>query len=56
MEIIKRGVKPEFIPRQVSCYNCKSVLEYVQADIHHDQREGDYVICPVCGKYLNTRK
>jgi transcription elongation factor Elf1 len=54
MEVISRGVNPDTVPKDMKCYHCNTVLRYVPSDVHHDQRDGSYVICPVCGKYLAT--
>ena len=48
MKIIKKGkVKSEF-PKKVTCYNCKTVLEYTKSDIVRDYRDGDFIKCLVC--------
>ena len=51
MKIIKIGnVEPS--TRRKICYYCSSEFEYDTTDIKYD-RDGDYVICPVCDKFLN---
>ncbi len=39
---------------QDQCGSCHSIVEYVQGDIRGDQRDGDYVKCPVCGVYISV--
>lgn len=51
MKVIKRGSVPTCIKR-VMCSKCKSELEYHRADVHSDQRDGNYIICPVCNAFI----
>jgi predicted Zn finger-like uncharacterized protein len=52
MKILKQGKLPN--PTWVrTCGNCQTQFEYDRSDIHSDQREGDYVKCPTCTKYIN---
>lgn len=53
MEIIKQGQKPEEKKTLKTCENCKCEFAYVKSDVKPDQRDGDYVICPCCGKWIN---
>lgn len=46
--IIKRGVNPVEYVYHYQCTNCQSVIEYSQSDVQFDQRDGDFVVCPVC--------
>ena len=50
MKIIKVG-KVISETKQKTCSKCNSELEYVPKDIKTD-REGKYIICPVCGQFL----
>lgn len=52
MKIIKQGELPNE-EKEKTCYNCKTVFSYTRKDVKPDQRDGDYVICPVCGKWIN---
>jgi DNA-directed RNA polymerase subunit RPC12/RpoP len=50
MKIIKRGkIKSE--EHNEVCHKCSTEFTYVGLDIHRD-REGNYVICPVCGAFI----
>lgn len=40
----------------VKCENCGTILQYEEGDIIHDQREGSYVQCPECNKYIDHSK
>lgn len=53
MKIIKRGTLPEERVYRVTCSNCKSELEYTKEDVKLDFREGDYIVCPVCEKFID---
>jgi len=53
IKIIKDGRKPEDIPAQFGCNNCKAKLEATSKDAgrrQDDQRDGSYFIftCPTC--------
>lgn len=53
--IIKRGeVKTE--TAKYTCGNCGSLIEFEKSDIQGDQRDGDYVKCPLegCGSLINA--
>lgn len=54
MKILKKGVIPSN-PKKIKCNNCSSELEFKQIDVRHD-REGSYVVCPVCNKFLGISK
>lgn len=45
--MIKKGALPVFVARN-TCRDCRSEVEYTRADVEGDQREGNYVRCPVC--------
>ena len=52
MKIIKQGnlTKQEY---KMTCWKCGCEALYTSDDIHHDQRDGDYVVCPCCGSFVN---
>ena len=51
MKIIKKGTrKRESILK--TCGYCSTELEYNNSDIKHDFRDGNYIICPVCQRFL----
>ncbi len=58
MKIIKLGKKKEDEPIRETCYKCGTVFEYTQKDVHADQRDGDYVICPNddCNVFITSQK
>lgn len=49
------GAKPEDKPIVDNCNICNTIFEYTKKDINHDQHEGNYVICPCCGKFINAK-
>ena len=53
MRVIKAGIirKQEWT---TTCHNCGCVFAYEKGDIHADQREGDFVVCPTCRAYINV--
>jgi hypothetical protein len=65
MKILKYG---DGYPKTVTCYKCKSELEYTLTDIKHTQEieyssdplvddhivRVEYVVCPVCGDMVRT--
>lgn len=53
-KIIKRGQDPRTKPVRHTCGKCKSVIEFTRSDIHGDQRDGNYVKCPVCNSFINS--
>lgn len=55
MKVIKEGQLPETQPKKETCYNCKTKFEYVKSDVQSDWRDGDYVICPSCGKFISAK-
>lgn len=54
MKIIKMGNQT---PKEKvkTCHNCKTVFSFTNQDINPDQRDGDYVICPVCKTFINVK-
>ena len=55
MKIIKQGIDPEKKEIKERCYNCKTVFTYNKTDVKPDFRDGDYVICPNCGKFIAAK-
>ena len=51
MEIIKQGKVPT-IKFKMECSNCGCEAIYTPEEIKHD-KDGDYVICPCCKKYIS---
>jgi transcription elongation factor Elf1 len=51
MKIIKQVSAQIDLPKKKTCYGCKSVLEYTRVDIKSD-RDGNYIVCPVCGAFI----
>lgn len=47
MRIIKEGQKP-IKEWQVTCKKCGCIFVFDNRDVHSDQREGDWVVCPTC--------
>ena len=55
MKIIKRGeVKAK--TKQMTCSDCDTIFEYEPQDVHSDQRDGNFVTCPVCKKLIATER
>ena len=52
MKILKRGKVKNEHPK-MTCAYCDTVFEYLKTDIALD-RDGRYVVCPVCGKFLTV--
>ena len=52
MKIIKTGKIKD--STKITCGYCESILEYNSTDIKRDFRDGDYIICPICGKFLSV--
>ncbi len=55
MKVLKKGINPDSKPKKMTCYKCKSELEYTSKDIVHDPRDGDFIKCPVCSSCSNVR-
>lgn len=53
MEIIRPGNKPENVRYQQTCKTCGCVFAYTKSDVKPDQREGDYLVCPTCTKFIS---
>lgn len=53
--VIKRGDAHVSKPVQVICPKCMSVVEFERSDIYSDQRDGDYVKCPVCCRFIAAK-
>jgi hypothetical protein len=54
MKIIKKGSIKER-EEKVKCKTCKTVFTYNRSDVKDDWRDGDYVICPGCGGFINSK-
>ncbi len=56
MEVIKKGknIKEESRKR-CTCSRCGCEFIYDRSDVHTDQRDGDYVVCPndTCKQSIN---
>lgn len=54
IEVIKRGINPEEVSKECTCWKCQSVLRYKKADmkVYSDIRDSreyyKYITCPVC--------
>lgn len=52
IEILNRGQLPQDVTYRVTCKCCNSLLRFKRsdADLRHDQRDGDFLAieCPVC--------
>lgn len=53
LKIIQRGNVTESKPKIDSCDKCKTKFEYDQSDIQRD-RDGRYVVCPMCGAFISV--
>ena len=53
MRIIKKGTLPPK-EKKMTCQECGCVFMYDRSDIHSDQREGCWVVCPTCKKCIDV--
>ena len=53
MRIIKEGKLPPK-EKKMTCLECGCVFMYDRSDVHYDQREGCWVVCPTCKKYITV--
>jgi hypothetical protein len=53
-KVIKQG-RVKTIIAEYECRICDSVIEFCKSDIQSDQRDGDYVTCPVCACLISSR-
>lgn len=52
MKIIKEGNRPSIIEKRFICRcGCEFIAD--ENDQKKDPRDGDYVVCPTCGKFIN---
>jgi DNA-directed RNA polymerase subunit RPC12/RpoP len=51
--IIKRGTTAEDYRYLYVHAECGSEIEFTKADVKSDTRDGDYVECPVCGRFIS---
>lgn len=54
MKVIKEGKLHIEVPKQITCRDCESVLEYTKQDITTGQYNEPIIICPVCGGYIDV--
>ena len=50
--ILKQG-KIKVNKAKYTCSRCDTVAEFESSDVRHDQRDGSYVKCPLCGAYID---
>ena len=55
MRIIKKGKLPPK-EKKMKCTSCGCVFMYDRSDIKTEQRDGDFVICPTCGKFITVNR
>ena len=53
MRIIVEGRKP-IKEWQVICKDCGCVFVFDNSDVKSDQKEGDWVVCPTCKKFITV--
>lgn len=53
--IISKGVIPNK-EKQITCYNCNTVFAFMPEEVKYDYRDGDYIICPVCTKFIDAKQ
>ena len=53
MRIIKEGQRP-IKEWQVTCKKCGCVFVFNNSDVHSDQIEGDWVVCPTCKECIDV--
>jgi hypothetical protein len=49
MRIIQKGTIPSR-EKETKCGHCNTKFAYLPEDIKSDQREGSWVVCPLCKK------
>jgi len=62
--IMAKTIKRGEVGTEVARYMCKpmlgggrkcgSIIEFSRSDVKSDQRDGNYVICPVCESWINV--
>lgn len=52
MKVIKKGKVP-FKEKRFECSYCGCEFFADENDKKVDQRDGDYVVCPTCGKFIS---
>jgi DNA-directed RNA polymerase subunit RPC12/RpoP len=55
MRVIKQGIAPKDIEQEKTCIRCQTVIGFTNKDIKRDQRDGDYIVCPTCGTFINAK-
>lgn len=60
MKILKQGIDPKTVSKEVTCYNCDTVYEVKRAEMKYnsDQRDGGYYSfdCEICGKQVTVNE
>jgi len=51
-KIHRRGAPPSESKYLFECKKCDSLVEFNREDVQSDQRDGDYVVCPVCLAFI----
>lgn len=51
-KVIVRGVTPKEMVAKHTCAACESVVVYERSDVKCDQRDGNWVVCPVCTTHI----
>lgn len=51
MRILSKGLDIEK-EIKTNCKSCGCEFVYTKDDVHHDQRDGYYVICPWCKRFI----
>lgn len=44
--------KPEVVTKIATCPMCKAIIEYTQDDVREYQIQGEYIVCPNCGRWF----
>ncbi len=56
-KVLEQGTKHlEIRKAKHRCDVCASLIEFDKSDVQGDQREGDYVDCPVCTAYISSNR
>lgn len=53
MKILKVGNTNHIDQVECTCHKCKTVFLYSKSDVNVD-REGRYINCPVCKKFIKS--
>lgn len=55
MKIIKQGKIEAEKEITVTCKKCETKFSYTREDVKPDQRDGDYVECPICKSFIASK-